>query len=67
MNQEQLKQVTPYIDELGRRDARTDAQAGNQDRYSTYLALYSGGTLSVSNWQAYRSAYEREQQQMAAR
>lgn len=66
MDQELLRQVTPYIDELGRRDARTDALAGNQDRYAMYLGLYSGGALDVSSWQAYRLAYEQEQERLAA-
>ena len=66
IDREHLEHVTPFIEELGRRDARTDAAAGNQDRYTHYLALYTDEALNVAQWQAYRTAYESEQAEMSA-
>lgn len=60
-DRENLEHVTPFIEELGHHDAITDERAGNQDRYTHYLALYNDGALNVSQWQAYRTAYENEQ------
>ncbi|HWE60998.1 MAG TPA: hypothetical protein VHB98_04745 [Chloroflexota bacterium] len=58
-------QVSPYIEEIGRNDAQVDARAGNQDRYTIYLALLSEGGLCAPNWQLYRAAYEAEQARLA--
>lgn len=61
-----LDRVSPHIEEIGRSDARVDARAGNQDRYTTYLGFLAEGHLSAPNWQAYRAAYEAERLRLAA-
>jgi hypothetical protein len=61
-----LDRVSPHIEEIGRSDARVDAQAGNRERYAAYLGFLAEGHLSAPNWHAYRAGYEAERARLSS-